>query len=107
MIEVAEILSGRVTQGAAPVAEGLVVLGHPPQPRTAPWGGFLGEIPQGAAPAQPFREDIPALMISSTRRMLLAITVLETGKNIVTVAKLSFIFSASSSCRWDPQFYIT
>ena len=31
------------------------------------------------ASIQPFREDIPALMISSTRRMLVAITVLKTG----------------------------
>lgn len=50
----------------------------PAKDRALGWG--LGAIPQGAAPAQPFREDIPALMISSTRRMLLAITVLETGK---------------------------
>jgi len=32
------------------------------------------------ASIQPFREDIPALMISSTRRILVAITVLKGGK---------------------------
>lgn len=35
----------------------------------------------GEASIQPFREDIPARMISSTRSMLVAITVLKGGES--------------------------
>lgn len=80
---------------------------HPAKDRALGWG--LGAIPQGAAPAQPFREDIPALMISSTRRMLLAITVLENRKEILLQLPnpASLLCSKTSPCTWDPQFYIT
>jgi len=44
-------------------------------------GVFMIWMTQGKLQIQPFREDIPALMISSTRSMLVAITVLKGVEN--------------------------